>query len=48
MLPLVISYNLASITKMGYKDKNNDGNLVKISSVGDADNDEDEDQAITT
>ena len=47
MLPLVISYNVASITKKGYKDRNNDGNFVKIRSVGDDDNDNDENQAIT-
>ena len=47
MLPLVVSYNVALITKMGYKDRNNDGNFVKIRSVGDDDNDNDENQAIT-
>ena len=42
MLLLVVSYNVASITKTGYKDRNNDGNFVKIWSVGDVDNDEDQ------
>ena len=46
MLPLAISYNMALITKMGHKDRNNDGNFDKIRSVGDDDNDED--QATTT
>ena len=42
MLSLVVSYNVASITKMGYKDRKNDSNFVKIRSVGDANNDEDQ------
>ena len=46
MFPLVVSYTMALITKMVYKDKNNYGNFVKIWNVGDDDNDED--QATTT
>ena len=42
MLLLVISYNVGSITKIRYKDRSNDGNFVKIRSVGDVDNDEDQ------
>ena len=42
MLPLVVSYIVASITMVGYRDSNNDGNFVTIKGVGDDDNDEDQ------
>ena len=35
MLPLAITYNVASITKMGYRDHDNNGIFVKIRGVGD-------------
>ena len=41
MLPLVVTYNVASIAKMGYNDNNNNGIFFKIQRVGD-DNDGEE------
>ena len=40
MVPFVVTYNLASITKMGYKDHDNDGIFVKIRGVDKDDNGE--------
>ena len=40
MLPLAVTYNVASITKMGYKDSNNNGIFIKVRGVGDDDDDE--------
>ena len=30
MIPIAVTYNLASITKMEYKDKDNNGIFVKV------------------
>ena len=42
MLPLVVTYNMASIAKMGYKDNNNNRIFVKIWGVGDDDDGEEQ------
>ena len=42
LLLIAISYNLASITKMGYKDNNNNGIFVKIKGTQDEDVDGEE------
>ena len=42
LLPIAVTYNLASITKMGYKDNNNNGIFVKIKGTQDEDVDGEE------
>ena len=37
LLPIAVTYNLASITKMGYKDNNINGIFVKVRGVLDED-----------
>ena len=37
MIPIVVTYNLASIAKMGYKDKDNNGIFVKVRGAHDED-----------
>ena len=37
MIPIAITYNLASIAKMGYKDKDNNGIFVKVRGAHDKD-----------
>ena len=37
MIPITITYNLASIVKMGYRDKDNNGIFVKVRGVHDED-----------
>ena len=38
MIPIAVTYNLASITKMEYKDKDNNGIFVKVRGAHDEDN----------
>ena len=47
MIPLAVTYNMASITKIGYKDHNSNGIFVKVRGVSGEDDDGDE-QAPTT
>ena len=42
MIPIVVTYNLASIAKMSYKDKDNNGIFVKVWGVHDEDNEGEE------
>ena len=42
MVPLAITYNVGSITKMSYKDNNNNGIFVKVRGVGGEDDDGEE------
>ena len=42
MLPLDVTYNVAPIAKIGYKDSNNNRVFVKIRGVGDDDNGEEQ------
>ena len=37
MIPIAVTYNLTSITKMVYKDKDNNGIFVKVRGVYDED-----------
>ena len=38
MIPIVVTYNLAFIAKMGYNDTNNNGIFVKVRGAHDEDN----------
>ena len=42
MIPIIVTYNLASITKMGYKDKDNNGIFVKVRGAHDEDDEGEE------
>ena len=42
MIPLAITYNVASITKMGYKDHKNNGIFVKVKRASGENDDGDE------
>ena len=41
-IPIAVTYNLASITKMGYKDKDNNGIFVKVQGAHDEDDEGEE------
>ena len=47
MLPVAVIYNVASITKMGYRDHDNNGIFVKIRGVGGEDDEGDEHASAT-
>ena len=42
MIPFAVTYNLALITKMGYKDRDNDGIFVKVKGAVDENDDGEE------
>ena len=42
MIPIAVTYNLASIAKMSYKDKDNNGIFVKVRGAHDEDDEGEE------
>ena len=46
MIPLAITYNVASITRIGYKDNNSNGIFVKVRGANGEDDDSDEQASI--
>ena len=42
MIPIVVTYNLVSIAKIGYKDKDNNGTFIKVRGAHDEDDEGEE------